>query len=70
MTEVIIDVLVSAVLFASAFISIRSINGDKETTATVEKIKYTNETIISLAGLIESDYICCLLMIYPQMQKS
>lgn len=42
MTEVIIDVLVSAVLFASAFISIRSINGDKETTATVEKIKYTN----------------------------
>lgn len=36
----------------------------------LEKIKYTNETIISLAGLIESDYICCLLMIYPQMQKS
>ena len=37
MTELIIDVLVSAALFASAFISIRSINGDTETIATVEK---------------------------------
>ncbi len=35
----------------------------------LEKIKYTNETIISLAGLIESDYIMLLTNDLPSDAK-